>query len=225
MEEVKDAVGLIKSFLIEKNLDEWWVNEMQEQIKEVRSQQKQVKSALRESREDSEVVTLQKDIMKGIKMLEYSLGKSHYIDAQLDQTTEVLSSLIEKRLEEIKDSEYRDEEDDIFEDDEIERFFSVVKRTKEDTFNLWEKIGPFYYGPRPKEFKRGTSRTSFFIEENGGEILYYGEIRERDDEDEDAEPVREGKGVMFHIGTGRLTEGWFKDDAPWGYRRQINGNL
>jgi hypothetical protein len=37
MEEVKDAVGLIKSFLIEKNLDEWWVNEMQEQIKEVRS--------------------------------------------------------------------------------------------------------------------------------------------------------------------------------------------
>jgi DNA-binding transcriptional regulator GbsR (MarR family) len=98
MEEVRDAVGLMKSFLIEKNLDEWWVNEMQEQIKEVRSLQKQVKSALRESREDSEVVSLQKDIMKSIKMLEYSLGKSHYIDAQLDQTAEVLSSLIEKRL-------------------------------------------------------------------------------------------------------------------------------
>ena len=58
MEEVRDAVGLMKSFLIEKNLDEWWVNEMQEQIKEVRSLQKQVKSALRESREDSEVVAL-----------------------------------------------------------------------------------------------------------------------------------------------------------------------
>ena len=58
MEEVRDAVGLMKSFLNEKNLDEWWVNEMQEQIKEVRSLQKQVKSALRESREDSEVVAL-----------------------------------------------------------------------------------------------------------------------------------------------------------------------
>jgi hypothetical protein len=26
MEEVRDAVGLMKSFLIEKNMDEWWVN-------------------------------------------------------------------------------------------------------------------------------------------------------------------------------------------------------
>ena len=223
MEEVRDAVGLMKSFLIEKNMDEWWVNQLKDQLKEVKSLQKQVKKALRESREDSEVVTMQKDIMNRIKKLEYSLGKSHYIDAQLDQTTEILSSLIERRLEEIKDSEYRDEEDTIFEDDEIQRFFSVVKRSKEATFNFWEQIGPFNYGPRPKEFKRGTSRTSYFIEENGGEILYYGEIREQ--EDEDAEPVREGKGVMFNISAGRLTEGWFKDDAPWGYRRQINGNL
>jgi len=30
MEEVKDAVGLMKSFLIEKNLDEWWVNELKD---------------------------------------------------------------------------------------------------------------------------------------------------------------------------------------------------
>lgn len=223
MEEVRDAVGLMKSFLIEKNMDDWWVNQLKDQLKEVKSLQKQVKNALRESREDSEVVTLQKDIMNRIKKLDYSLGKSHYIDAQLDQTTEILSSLIERHLEEIKDNEYRDEEDTIFEDDIIQGFFSVVKRSKEETFNFWEKIGPFYFGPRPKEFKTGTSRTSYFIEENGGEIIYYGEIREQDDEDD--QPVREGKGLMFHVGTGRLTEGWFKDDAPWGYRRQINGNL
>ena len=123
----------------------------------MKSLQKQVKNALRESREDSEVVTLQKDIMNRIKRLDYSLGKSHYIDAQLDQTAEILSSLIERRLEEIKDCEYRDEEDTIFEDDDIQRFFSVVKRSKEQTFNCWEKIGPFYYGPRPKEFKRGLA--------------------------------------------------------------------
>ena len=65
--------------------------------------------------------------------------------------------------------------------------------------------------------------TSYFIEEEGGEILYYGEIKEQ--EDSDSDPVKHGKGMIFNLGTGCLVEGWFKDDEQWGYRRKINGNL
>ena len=65
--------------------------------------------------------------------------------------------------------------------------------------------------------------TSYFIQEDSGELLYYGEVRQQEDEDE--EPIREGKGILFNTSTGRLIEGWFKNDLPYGYRRQINGNL
>jgi len=54
-------------------------------------------------------------------------------------------------------------EDDVFEEESLNQFFEVVKEKKADVYNLWKKLGPFYYGPRPQEFKDTTSMTSYFI--------------------------------------------------------------
>jgi hypothetical protein len=41
----------------------------------------------------------------------------------MDQTVVVLSSLIEKRLLELADKDYLDEEDTVFDQEDVDRFF------------------------------------------------------------------------------------------------------
>ena len=122
MGEINDAAIMMAKFVREKDPDEWWIFAMKQQINKVMRKYQRLKRALREAPDSSDLMKLQKDIIHEIKKLDYSIGKSHYIDAQVDQTAEILSDLINRRLLEIRDSEYRDLEDDDYDSDDIQRF-------------------------------------------------------------------------------------------------------
>ena len=223
MEEIMAAMGLMKTFVFEKNPDNNWVQILTKQLQEVKVACRDLENLMKQSKGDSDLKNMQKTILQQIMKLECSLGKSHIIDAQVDQTVEVLSSLIEKRLNEIKDGAYKSQDDLIFEQEEYDRFFEVVKTKQEKSFELWQKLGLFNYGPRPNELKDGSATPKArYVEYDGGKFYYYGQIKS--DSGKGSQSIKHGKGILLNLERGYITEGWFKDDQAWGYHRKIYDN-